>query len=166
MDVEILPGMVVAESVGRGFWSRVVAKATGSRWTHVALVVDARTLIEAEFPVRVHYAPLDERIAELAAQGRAWVLLDPQRVLDFQRAKVPGAAAAYIGRLYDVLQCLLYAALGRFVMDGPKRVVCSRLVTAVYRDVGLDGFEAYCTPAELVHHPLMTVVHREGNAPP
>lgn len=160
--VEFLPGQVLAHSVGRGFWSRAVAWASRSRWTHVALVVDCDTLIEAEYPKRVEYYSARERLYELSEQGRAWVLLEPD-LTDAQRVGIYDAASVYVGRRYDILQCILYAIFGRFVLDGPLRVICSRLVTAVYTDIGLRGFEAYCTPADIVHHPLMRTIRREGN---
>lgn len=165
------PGRVLAEVSTGSLFSRLTRRFTGSKWTHVAIVVDEHTLVESMFPHGVREYPLATRLQEL--EGKEWALLE---LPDADGEAIVAAARNYAGRRYDFLQCVLLAVLGRFVKDGPLRVICSRLVTSAYYDCGhllFEGenpagvkaarwknmLEGYCTPGDLVKYSQLSIAY-------
>jgi uncharacterized protein YycO len=172
-----LPGRVLAETATASFWSRLTSRFTRSKWTHVALIIDEHTLIESIFPHGVREYPLAERLKEL--EGREWALMD---LPTNPGTAVIDAARKYAGRRYDFLQCVILGVLGRFIQDGPLRVICSRLVTSAYWDQGIPLFvgarpegvtvsrwegmlKGFCTPGDLVTASQLQMVHYVLPAP-
>lgn len=138
---DLKPGMVVyTEGERWSPWSALIRWATKSRYTHCFIVTGDDQAVEAYFP-RVRTLKVSDRLAELERQGRHAVLADYQGrqfslpfFEDAARRAVADSALRFVGRYYDVLQAALYFVLGAFVNDGPKRLVCSRVVTAAYYD--------------------------------
>ncbi|CAN5699565.1 hypothetical protein BH23GEM3_BH23GEM3_04400 [soil metagenome] len=122
---------VVTEGDWTSWVSRAIRRVTGSKWTHTFLVTGPDELIEAWFP-RVRTRTLSERTAELARDGRDYVVLELPETTDAERHAVVNKAKEYVGRFYDVGQVLLYYTLRRFWKDGEGTLICSRLVTAAH----------------------------------
>lgn len=134
-----LPGQLVITEGNRKSWiSRAVAWATGSWWTHAFIVVGPDRAIEATFP-RVRQFSLKERLAQLEAEDRAYLVFDLD-LTGSQRTAVIEAAESFIGKWYDFGQLLYYKIRGQFVKDGIGKVVCSRLYTGVFQKVGINLF--------------------------
>lgn len=173
--------VVVSEGNKKKFLSRMVMWLTGSIYSHAFIMVDSRLAVEARFPgvlqfwkpaVREFYAY--ERLEEIEAQGRRYVVMDMPCLTEDDRENISEQARGYIGRRYDVLQALLYAVFKEFILDGPKRLECSRLITASYWEGATiplftpssvpetyrrreNLFSGYATPGELVEYSRLTL---------
>jgi hypothetical protein len=131
--MELKPGMIVAFGVdSQSFVSRTIARVTGSPWTHAFLVISDTHAVEAYFPQGVRIVDAPTRIAEARAEGRRVQVLDVPGLTGPERDLLAQEALRFVGRRYDVLQALYYLVFRKFLDDGPLRVDCIRLITAVY----------------------------------
>lgn len=149
-------------------------------WTHVAIVTGHDTIVHAMAfrGVREEYLqPYLEDVAEHAIG----ILRIPGLSPEVERA-AGDYALKYVGRRYDYLQALSWYATGRFWSDGEQRLICSRLITACYYNVGVPLFDAfdliargvtrdrradlmqgYCTPASLLAYSKLRMVESFDN---
>jgi uncharacterized protein YycO len=125
--------VVVTEGSHKSLISLAIRWATGSWWTHAFLVVGLEQGIEAKLP-RVAPVDVQERLAELRREDRAYAILDLPSLSSPQRLAIVQQANSYIGRFYDLGQDILFALTGQFWNDGTGTLVCSRLITAAYAD--------------------------------
>lgn len=134
-------GQVVITEGQRSDWiSKAIAAATGSWFTHCFIVTGPNELTEAWFPwVRKH--SLIDRVKELHREKRAYAVLDLPGITAAQRCDVAREAHKFVGRWYDVGQALLYAAFKRFFGDGTGTVICSRHVSASFRNANHELFD-------------------------
>lgn len=137
---QLQPGDIVVTS-GSGSWtSRLIEWFTESPWTHVFLVKDQTTLLESTFPKGVWVSSLPDRERELIANEQTWRVRRYPELEPEQLAGILKSAESMVGRQYDVLQALLFAVFHRFIADGPKRTICSRFITAVYKAGSVNLF--------------------------
>jgi hypothetical protein len=169
------PGRVIAETGTNSIWSKLVRWSTKSKWTHVSMVLDEDHLIESIFPHGVRIVKVSDRLKEL--EDREWAVLELWATPE-AGVEVAEASKKYLGRRYDFLQCAILGLFGRFIQDGPLRVVCSRLITSAHWDCNVMVFngqrpksvsprrwagmlKGYCTPGDLVAHSMFKVIaHR------
>jgi hypothetical protein len=134
------PGDIVVTS-GSGDWqSKIIEWFTSSPWTHVFLVRDTETLIESTFPKGVCRADLPARELELIKNEQAWRVRRYPELEPEQLAEILKSADSMVGRRYDILQAVLFGLFHRFIDDGPKRTICSRFITAVYKAGAINLF--------------------------
>jgi hypothetical protein len=141
---DILPGdVLVTDGAAHDWVARIIQWKTGGLATHATIVTDAAhdEMVEAYFP-RAKISSLSERIAEVEATGRGYVVLRHPDITDAQRVAIVARARSFVGCRYDVFQLLVYLLTRRFWHDGEGRFVCSRLVCAAYEDAGLPLFTA------------------------
>lgn len=168
-------GQVIVTACNRdSVFSRAIAASSGSPVTHGWIVTGPNRAVEATFP-RIRAFDIDAKLRELAKHDQAYVVLD-MRLGVKTRLDIATKAETYIGRWYDVGQILLYALTHKFWNDGSGTMVCSRLITAAYREAAgislfteeiLDGIEegvrkdnlrnGYATPADLLRSRLRIV---------
>lgn len=138
------PGDIFVTSVDQTSWiSRLVAWSTGSSWTHAFMVTDDDTLLESQFPDGVKERTLLERFMELQERHQDVQVLRAPELSDEQRQAVVAAGTRMVGRRYDFVQAVLFGLFRMFVDDGPKRLICSRLITEAYSEAGVDLFPPY-----------------------
>lgn len=128
----MLAGQVI---ITEGNWksptSRGIRWFTKSKWTHAFMVVSKSEAVEASFP-RVRKFDLNERIAELEAEKRDYMILEYPGLTIQQRWRIAATSRSWVGRWYDIGQILIFVALGKFHKDGVGTVVCSRLITGAF----------------------------------
>lgn len=186
--MELQNAMVVLTASDGGILARLIHYCTGSWWTHCFIVTGPDEGVEAYFP-RVRRLSVSKRLAELDAEGRGWMVLDRPRMSPVTRESIAAKARQYVGRLYDPLQSVIFLLVRHFVGDGPKRMVCSRLISAAYDEGGrIDIFrdvsryagptshlsaariaglrKGYCTPADLCDFSILEVVAPQSAANP
>jgi hypothetical protein len=177
--LQIKPGMiVVTQGDPKSIISWGIRLATGSWWTHGFVCVSETEGIEA-VPPRVRKLDIAERLAELTKHGQDYVILDLPGITDDQRVEVAKEVESYVGRMYDIWGCV-YFLLFKSWVEGTKRVVCSRIMTACFYDaMGLRIFEnaktklpaslqyrlenlldGYCTPDEVLRYSELQEVNR------
>lgn len=199
---QLRAGMLVVTSTGPDVFGRLMTWRLGNPYTH-AFVVTAPPgkpgnpesaaeapgglLAESMFTWRlsggVREVDLRARFAEVIAARRAYAVLDPYAGLDpavaaLARAECVEAARAFAGVRYDELQAFYFAVFRRFWRDGPKRMICSRFVSAVCERAGARLFtpvslalapgleyprlrdlaRQYCTPDEVLFYARPPVV--------
>lgn len=128
--------VIVTEGNRNSLISKTTAWATGSWFTHVFVVTGADTAVEAFVP-RVREFKLSDRMRELRQEKRAYAVLDHSLTLR-ERCRLVDVANASIGKFYDVGQALIYGTWRRFYKDGPGTLICSRLITHIYSEIGID----------------------------
>lgn len=133
--------VVVTEGSHSSFVSWSIAKATDSWATHAFVITDPQyeAAVESTFP-RVKAFNYNERFEKLEKENRAYAVLDLLALTDEQRQQVADKAESYIGRWYDVGQLFVYLLMGKFISDGAGTLVCSRLITSAFMDIGIDIF--------------------------
>jgi uncharacterized protein YycO len=140
--------VVITEGNRRSLISKLIAWKTQSWWTHTLIVTGKDEAVEAVLP-RVRKIKLSERLLELHEEDRAYVVLDFPTLTLQQRWRVALTTGSFVGKFYDLGQLLIYAVLGKFRNDGQGTVVCSRLVSAVYKTaLGIDIWDASKTPSD------------------
>lgn len=130
--MELKPGMIVVERRRKRTRIGTLVKwATGSEWTHCWMVTVPHLGIgvEADLP-RIRRMHPQQRIAQILADGGQVKVLDRPTWTAAERAAIVATCDSYVGRLYDIVQCLYYLLFGKFVNDGTRRMVCSRTMTA------------------------------------
>jgi hypothetical protein len=180
--MDFKPAMVVVtQGDPNSVVSRAIRLVTGSWWTHGFVVISATEAIEAKFP-RVVVLNIQERLAELDRENRDYQVMDLPDITDEDRAKVAKAAMDFNHRMYDIWNCVYYMVFKVWV-EGGKRLVCSRLMTAAFYD-GLfhkvfrhvyrklpNGLkhrarnleDGYCTPDEFLRYSDLEVIFRKKN---
>lgn len=126
-----LAQIVVSEGTRSSLLSRGIAYCTGSWATHVFMAGWGTGGIEAWFP-KVRLMNVNERVERLQQEDRAFAVLDIPTLTFKQRAAAVTKAMSYVGRYYDVGQVALFALTGKFWHDGPRTLMCSRLITSAY----------------------------------
>lgn len=130
--MRVLPGDVIVTEGGHDVTGRVLKRIVRSPWTHCFVVLDAETLIESDFPAGVQVSTLSARLARLRTEQRSYVLLRYPGLHRYERQSLAKEARRYTGALYDVLQALGWACMGRGWPVSASRVTCATLVSDVY----------------------------------
>lgn len=138
--MELKPAQVVVSTGGKSLVGRILRFGADSRWTHVFIVLDEDEAVESYFPHGVRVFSWRERLAEIEREGRVYAVIDRLHTADADRQRVVDLARTLVGRRYDWVQAVLYALTNKFWGDGPRRLICSRLVTSVFYDVNLSLF--------------------------
>lgn len=180
--MKLKTGQVVVTEGDRSLLSRLIKYATDSVYTHAFVVCEDDQLAEAWFP-KVRAASVEDRIAKLRAEGRAYVVLDYPKLTEVQRQIIADKANSYIGRSYAVWSVVKYFFTHRF--DRSKEApFCSRLATAAYLEAGVNIYDdaslrkhfphgyvrmpdlraGYPSPKELFSSRLETVHYHSGRA--
>lgn len=140
--------VVVTEGDRDDVVSQTIASATGDWATHTFMVSGLDELVEAWFP-RVRTMSLLQRVEELERNDRAYAVLDYHALQPLHRRLLVARARSFRGRLYDWPQALVYSLFRDFWRDGPKRLVCSRLITAAYQQaLGVELFPEHVLRAQ------------------
>lgn len=123
-------------------WSLAIRYCTNSPATHAFLSVGRGQAVEAWMPTIRRFSAT-RRMEELRDQDRAFAVLDLPHLHLNDRVKIAAKAEEFVGRPYDWGQMLLFGMTGRFWQDGAGTQVCSRLITASFKDgMGIDLFPA------------------------
>jgi hypothetical protein len=179
MDMDFKPGMVIVTQGDPKSWvSRAIRFATGSWWTHGFVVLTPTEGLEAKIP-RVATLNIQERIAELEAGDRDYIVMDLPGITDAERQQVVTAAMSFNHRMYDIWNCVYYTVF-KVWAEGGRRLICSRLMSASFFDgLALNVFEhvhdklpdalqyresnlidGYCSPDEFFRYSDLEVVYR------
>jgi hypothetical protein len=156
--MNLRPAQIILTEGGKGLISRSIQRFTRSKVTHALLVTADNVAVEAYFP-KVREVSFLQRIKDLQQQDRAFVVLDLPRLALPVRKRVVREARSFIGRRYDVAQIGLFALTGQFWNDGPRRLVCSRLITAAYQQAGVSTL----FPERVIAHQFAGDLSRQAN---
>lgn len=171
--------VVITQGDPKSIVSKLIRWVTGSWWTHGFVTISTTEAVEAVVP-RVKKLNIQDRMKELEAGGRDYLVMEMDGLTDEQREKIAQSALSFLGRLYDLLGCVFYV-LFKSWYEGTKRVICSRLMSASYFDgiqhnifnnvatrlpVTLEYRtrnleDGYCTPDEVFRYSDLTVIHHE-----
>lgn len=184
MDTHRLPpGSVVLEGYTQSWFSKLTGARMGQPWTHCFMILDENTGVEATFSKGVTTFDLKARFRKLE-EGRAFVILDLPKLsprndyTDKLRGRlVFNTIHQLVGRKYDPIQWLLFGLFRIFLYDGPRRVVCSRLITAAYETIeenifdhehratvgSRNRFKGFCTPGDLLGSSLRVILSSPGH---
>lgn len=100
------------------------------------MMVSETELVEAWFPGGVRQVDARARFEEITRGGREYRVLRLDGLTDADRARLVLGANHQLGRRYDWLQAMCFGWFRRFINDGPKRVICTRMLTEAF-DYGL-----------------------------
>lgn len=184
METHRLPiGSVVVNGPNLSWFQKLMRWRMGSPWVHCFIILNENEGIESTISGGTRIFDLKERFASLE-EGRAFVILDHPALTprnadtEFLRRKlVWNLRTKYVGRRYDIVQWLLFAFFRAFMFDGPRRIICSRLVTAAFEEIGINifsneslntlgsrnRFKGWCIPSDLINSDFGVIVAVQGH---
>ncbi len=133
---------VVVTAGGKDWWGRTSRFILGSRWTHVWIVTGPDELVESFFPIGVRKYSIAMRMKELKAAGRAYVVMDHPGINAVERENIAEKAKSFVGKKYNIFTLFFWVLFGRFCNLTRRKLVCSTLITASYKEgAGRDLFK-------------------------
>lgn len=152
------PGDVVFYK-GTSFISKVICKLTKSPYSHVALAIDDKRIVEADLFIKT-------RITELKYENITIMRAD---LTEEQRRRVVDFARYLVGRSYDYLSVFLWLLRLTFninskgLFNNANRLYCTELIDRCYHYAGIDLVPDRETgdvlPIDLYRSPLLHEVN-------
>jgi len=157
--VELETGdIIISHEIGSGT-SQLIALFSGSYWSHTSLYLKNGYVIEAvKYGVRI--IPFNE-----AFHNTNFIVLRCPFLTQYQKEKIESVAMQYLDQTYDYAGCVtvLRKMFKQYSKDvGSKNsVMCSCLVSDVYRKVGMNlfPFNNYPLPGDFEKNKLLERIY-------
>ena len=131
---------------GRSLISRLVLYFDKGEWSHVAIAISDKEVIEAQYLSKVGIASLDK-------YDDYEVI--PMNLTPWEQSKLLSIAKTLEGSWYDYRQVFYYVFRNIFKLNkepmwnNPNALICSELVYVLYRSIDRIYGDDYITPNEL-----------------
>ncbi|OWU99274.1 YiiX/YebB-like N1pC/P60 family cysteine hydrolase [Fibrobacter sp. UWR2] len=143
------------------FPSKVIRLGTGSDISHASLLVDPHVLIDS-----TGEGIQSRNIERLEYEDECSIHLMrlKETITDDEKMQIENFARERIGQRYNTSQAFMAGLRQRgIIKNGPeeKGMFCSRLVAEAFESVGIKLVKdsQYCTPADLLHSPMLEEIH-------
>jgi hypothetical protein len=145
---------------GRSVVSKIISMFTKSEFTHVAIAINERSIVEADRFVNVRIRNVDDK--------QIHKVLRCTDIDDIQRVAIAARSVTMVGTKYDYAQVVLWFLRILFnykragIINNANRVFCSELVDRVYQMEGIDLVpdrgEGDVLVTHIMNSPLLTEV--------
>lgn len=150
---------------GNSFISRIISKLTKSEYTHVAMAINGKDILEADRFIRVRIRPIKDH--------EVYTIMRYTDLTETERSTLFAGGLSYVGAKYDYLSIvlwffkLLFRSNRNTLVDNANSVYCSEMIDRLYKYAGIDLVpdrgDGDVLPIHLLNSPLLTqVYHTEG----
>lgn len=121
---------------GKGLIGKTIRFFDKGKFSHVAIAVSDKHVIEADYDTSVAITVFDPR-------EYSYIEIIDLNLTEDERNKVVDIGIKYIGRRYDYLQLIWYVfkkifrLKGRNLFNNPKNMICSELVWRILDEMGV-----------------------------
>lgn len=141
---------------GKRWTSRIIAKVTGSPYTHVAIVFDTNRVLEIDINKELSLYQIDSTLRYEVYRKRGG--LTKQEKIKLKR-RMTNRQLEMKG--YDWLKLISLGFLAifkkPFFMDTKNKVICSEIVDMLYNEIGIDlvpgAIVGHVTPEDIAKSP-------------
>lgn len=136
---------------GKGIVGSIVKYATKSKYSHVALAVSEKHVVEIDWKYDVRIRELEHLNYDIYSLNRDLTIEEEISIINF--------VYSLLGRKYDFLKIvslileLTFKARGKLLFNNKNKLICSDIIDLAFQNIGVDLVpdhkEQDVTPQEL-----------------